>query len=84
MEVEIDVEALQGNAHAHLMAIAAGDPTIEAELGPDATPQQIADYYAHNPETVAAATMWAVISHGLTPVAGLVAVGQTAVQARAL
>lgn len=64
-EVDVNIEALQTFAHERLQAIAAADPYVRAELGRDATPQQIADWYAHNPPTVVSAVVRAVLEHDL-------------------
>src|SRR3954469_11879185 len=40
-----------------LLALAKSDPNVTTELGPDATPHPVADWYAHNPSTVLSAVV---------------------------
>lgn len=84
LEVEANIEALQAFAHERLLALAASDPNVTTQLGPDATPQQIADWYAHNPSTVVSAVVRAMLEHGLQPLEHVVAIGPNTISSKPL
>lgn len=70
-----DIEALARVAHPVLMGLAEHDVNIKTELGPGATPRQVADWYSHNPETVVSAIVRAMIGHGLVPFDSVIQIG---------
>lgn len=84
LEVEANIDALQAFAHERLLVIAASDPNARTELGPDATPQQIADWYAHNPSTVVSAVVRAMLEHGVQPLEHVVAIGPNTISSEPL
>ena len=84
LKVEANIEALQAFAPARLLVLPASDPNVTTQLGPNATPEQIADWYAHNPSTVVSAVVSAMLEHGLQPVEHVVAIGPNTITSKPL
>lgn len=85
-DVKIDLQISATNlddlarvAHPMLLELAEHDANIRTELGEGATPQQVADFYSHNPETVISALVRAMLGHGLVPFNGALTIGANSV-----
>jgi hypothetical protein len=82
MVVEFDIEQMQQLGHELLRKLIEDSPEFTTELGAGATAQQVADWYAHNPETVASIIVRSMLSHGLGPVSHLLQIGQNSISSK--